>query len=65
MSDNLKKKGPRDKKAISLLEDWEVKYWTSALGCSVMELKDAVEAAGHSAERVRNYLADKRAQNKS
>jgi hypothetical protein len=56
MADNLKQKGPRDKSAISLLEDWEVKYWTTALGCSVMDLKAAVKAVGHSTEKVREYL---------
>jgi len=56
MSDNLKNRGPKDKKRISLTEDWEVKYWTGALGCSVMELKEAVNAVGHSADEVRIYL---------
>lgn len=56
MSDNLNNKGPQDAKLISLSEDWEVKYWTEALGCSVLHLKDAVAAVGHSAEKVKNYL---------
>lgn len=59
MSDDLDNRGPRDAKLISLTEDWEVKYWTKALGCSVLELKNAVENAGHSAEAVRNYLHNK------
>jgi hypothetical protein len=56
MSDNLNDKGSQDRKLISLEEDWEVKYWTEALACSVMELKDAVAAVGHSAQKVREYL---------
>lgn len=56
MSDDLNNKGPRDRKLISLTEDWEVKYWTEALACSVMELKEAVEAVGHSAEKVKTYF---------
>ncbi|MES2678654.1 MAG: DUF3606 domain-containing protein [Bacteroidota bacterium] len=56
MSDNLKNKVPKDRKRISLSEDREVKYWTEALGCSVMELKEAVNAVGHSADEVRIYL---------
>lgn len=59
MADNLKHKGPRDRSAISLLEDWEVKYWTIALGCSVMDLKAAVGAVGHSAVKVKEYLGKK------
>ena len=56
MSDNLSDKGPQDSQRISLQEDWEVKYWTEALACSVMELKEAVEAVGHSVDKVRAYL---------
>ena len=56
MSDNLNNRGPKDGNLISLLEDWEVKYWTETLGCSVLQLKDAVKAVGHSAEKVRTYL---------
>lgn len=59
MSDNLKKKGPNDRNRISLAEDWEVKYWTKTLGCSVMELKEAVAAVGNSTGEVRIYLQKK------
>jgi hypothetical protein len=62
MADNLHKK-PQDGKLISLKEDWEVKYWTEALACSVIELKAAVEAVGHSAERVREYLKQHHGEN--
>lgn len=57
MSDNLKKRGPTDAAKISLTEDWEVKYWTKTLACSVMQLREAVEKVGHSAAAVRSYLA--------
>ena len=63
MSDNLNNRGPQDGKRISLEEDWEVKYWTEALACSVMELKEAVEAVGHSAEKVRQYLENSHTSN--
>lgn len=56
MSDNLDNRGPRDAALISLTEDWEVKYWSKALACSVMELSAAVKAVGHSAKAVREYL---------
>jgi hypothetical protein len=65
MSDNLQSKGPLDSKLISLNEDWEVKYWTEALACSVLELKEAVAAVGHSAEKVRGFLEDHRAGHQS
>ena len=56
MSDNLDNRGPRDANLISLTEDWEVKYWSKALACSVMELTAAVKAVGHSAKAVREHL---------
>lgn len=57
MADNLKKRGPRDASRISLSEDWEVKYWTKALACSVMELTAAVKKVGNSADAVKGYFA--------
>jgi hypothetical protein len=56
MSDNLKNRGAQDRKLVSLTQDWEVKYWTEALGCSVMQLKDAVAAVGHSVEKIKAYI---------
>jgi hypothetical protein len=49
-----------DRKEISLKEDYEVRYWTEALGVSKDELRDAIAAVGRSAERVRSYLASHR-----
>lgn len=49
-----------DRKLISLKQDYEVRYWTQALGVSKDELKDAVNAVGPSAERVRRYLQARR-----
>jgi hypothetical protein len=56
MSDDLKKKGPQDRKRISLSEDWEVKYWCTALACSSLELTKAVKAVGNSVEAVKDHL---------
>lgn len=56
MSDDLNNHGPQDAKLISLSEDWEVKYWTKALACSVLELTAAVGRVGNSAEKVKKYL---------
>jgi hypothetical protein len=56
MTEHLKNKSPKDRKRISLTEDWEVKYWTQAPGCSVLALKEAANAVGHAAEEVKVYL---------
>lgn len=57
MADNLKKHGPADAGRISLSEDWEVKYWTKALACSVKQLTEAVKKVGNQAAAVRSFLA--------
>ncbi|MEZ2299953.1 DUF3606 domain-containing protein [Variovorax sp. RCC_210] len=53
------KKTAWDRKLISLEEDYEVRDWTQSLGCTPGELREAVKAAGNSAEKVREYLAKK------
>jgi hypothetical protein len=56
MSDDLRKRGPQDRKRISLTEDWEVKYWCTALACSSLELTKAVKAVGNSVEAVKDHI---------
>ncbi len=56
MSDNLKERAPQDASRISLTEEWEVEYWTKALGVSREELEKAVRQNGHSADAVRKAL---------
>jgi hypothetical protein len=58
MSDNPNKTG-LDRKLISLEEDYEVRDWTTSLGCTPGELREAVKAVGNSAEKVREYLSKK------
>ncbi|MDR6861273.1 DUF3606 domain-containing protein [Variovorax guangxiensis] len=50
-----------DRKLISLKEDYEVRDWANSLGCTPEQLRAAVEAVGHSADRVREHLSAKRA----
>jgi len=58
MSDDPKKTG-LDRKLISLEEPHEVRDWTMSLRCTEDELREAVKAVGHSAEKVREYLKRK------
>jgi hypothetical protein len=60
MADDRSKQGPPDRSRINLEEDYERQYWTKALGVSEMELREAVKAAGSSAEKVRALLESKR-----
>ena len=56
MADDKSKQGPADSSRINLNEDYEVTYWTKALGVSKEELAQAVNQAGVSAKAVRGYL---------
>jgi Protein of unknown function (DUF3606) len=55
--DNLTKKDQRDRSKINMHEDFEVKYWTHALGISREKLQQVVEKVGNSAAAVRKELA--------
>lgn len=59
MTDNKKQTG-RDRKLISLEQDYEVRDWTQSLSCTEEELREAVNAVGNSAEKVREYIAASR-----
>ncbi len=56
MSDDLKQRAPQDASRISLSEDWELRYWTKALGVSEDRLRQLVKEHGHSAAKVKQAL---------
>jgi hypothetical protein len=54
--DNTQKTGTPDSKTINLNEDYEVAYWTKALGVSKEQLQSAVAKVGKSTDAVRKHL---------
>lgn len=56
MSDDKTNNGAPDRGRINVNEPYEVDYWTRELGVSEALLREAVAAAGVSAENVRKYL---------
>lgn len=58
MADDPKKTG-QDRKLISLEEPHEIRSWTETLGVTEQQLRAAVAAVGHSAEKVREHLFGK------
>lgn len=56
MVDNLTQRNSPDSKRVNVNEVHEVRYWTQQLGVSEEELKQAVKAAGTSAEAIREHL---------
>ncbi len=55
MSDD-KKNTAADRDRINVNEDYELQYWTKALGVSADELQYAVKAVGPTAAAVRKHL---------
>jgi hypothetical protein len=56
MPDNLKERAPQDASRINLGEDWEVRYWTKALGVGEERLRELVRQHGNSAAAVKQAL---------
>lgn len=56
MSDDKTKRGGQDRSRINLSEDYEVRYWTEALGVSRERLEELVRQHGNSAEKIREAL---------
>ena len=56
MADDKKHVGAPDRDRINLGEDYEIRDWTQALGVSEAQLREAVDAVGNSADKVREYL---------
>ncbi|HUQ27812.1 MAG TPA: DUF3606 domain-containing protein [Usitatibacter sp.] len=56
MSDDKSKRGAPDRDRIDINDPDEVRNWTQSLGVSKEELQKAVEAAGTTASKVREYL---------
>jgi hypothetical protein len=54
--DSLKKKGQQDRSKINMHEEFEVKYWTKALGVDRERLLEAIDKVGNSAAAVRKEL---------
>ncbi|MDB5319515.1 MAG: hypothetical protein JWN40_1146 [Phycisphaerales bacterium] len=56
MADDLTNRGPQDRSRISMSEDYEVRYWTKALGVSKEELQKLVDEHGNSAAHIKEVL---------
>ncbi|CAN7762317.1 DUF3606 domain-containing protein [Pseudorhodoferax sp. LjRoot39] len=45
-----------DRQRISIAEDYERRDWAKSLGTTEDKLREAVQAVGNSADKVREYL---------
>jgi len=55
MADDKSKSGGQDRKRINVNEDYELRDWSKSLNVTPERLKEAVQAVGDSAEKVREY----------
>jgi hypothetical protein len=60
MSDDKSQRGGADRSRISLEQDYEVRDWSKSLGVTEAELTAAVKAVGNSAEKVKEYLGQRK-----
>jgi hypothetical protein len=60
MSDDKGNRGNPDRSRIDINDPDEVRNWTKSLGVSKEELERAVAAAGTQADKVREYLGNRR-----
>ena len=56
MSDDKTKTGGQDRERINVHEDYELRDWAKSLNTTPERLKEAVQAVGDRAEKVREYL---------
>lgn len=56
MADDKTARAPQDSSRIATQEDYEVRYWTNKFGVSREKLQQAVDAVGHGADAVEQYL---------
>lgn len=56
MADDKTKRGPQDRLRINVHEDYELRYWTKALGVTEEELKELVKKHGTTAKEIRRVL---------
>jgi hypothetical protein len=57
MADDTTKRGGADRTRINLNEDYEVRYWTKALGVTEERLRELVREHGNFADKIREALS--------
>lgn len=57
MSDDKSKSQGQDRQRINIHQDYELRDWARSLNTTPERLKEAVQAVGDRAEKVREYLS--------
>ena len=59
MSDDKSKSGGQDRERINVHQDYELRDWAKSLSTTPERVKEAVQAVGDRADKVREYLKGK------
>ena len=59
MSDDKNQSQGQDRQRINVHQDYELRDWAKSLHTTPERLKEAVQAVGDRADKVREYLKDK------
>jgi len=57
MADDKSQSGSQDRQRINVNQDYELRDWAKSLNTTPERLKEAVQAVGDRAEKVREYLS--------
>ena len=57
MTDNLNKRGGQDRIRIDVSQEHELRNWSQKFGVSQDRLKEAVQAVGTQADKVKSHLS--------
>lgn len=59
MSDDKSKSSGQDRQRINVNQDYELRDWAKTLNTTPERLKEAVQAVGDRADKVREYLGER------
>jgi hypothetical protein len=60
MPDDTSKSGGQDRQRIDVNQDYELRDWAKSLNTTPERVKEAVQAVGDRADKVREYLGERR-----
>jgi hypothetical protein len=60
MPDNQQQSGGQDRQRINVNQDYELRDWAKSMNTTPERLKEAVQAVGDRADKVREYLGQDR-----
>jgi hypothetical protein len=60
MADDLSKRHGQDRERINVHEDYELRNWARSLNTTPERIKEAVQAVGDRADKVREYLGEEK-----